>query len=177
MDKKKERITESYVIATGCNNVPITETPCGEEFKDQKIKCYREIVKKEYLDDSKYCRSCGIKLKDGFLCDKCKMDNSKLPSKLLDLCRAVHAEETAILQAAKLGSISLEGAKLYSSTFPCMLCCKAIINAGIRNVVYLESYLMERSLALKMFRKCKVGVTKYEGVTSLAFNRIFKRSS
>jgi len=85
----------------------------------------------------------------------------------------VHAEEAAILQAARLGT-ELDNTKLYTSLFPCMLCSKAIINAGIKEVIYLEPYPMEESEALNMFRQCRVVVKKFEGVTSSAFYKFFK---
>lgn len=174
-EKKKEnkeeenRIKESYVVATGCNKIPIGENPC-------KDICHRDDIKENYKKTIKFCRNCGSKLPHKtFLCKKCNFDNLKLPGKLLDLCRAVHAEEATILQAAKLGGTPLEGAKLYTSLFPCQLCCKKIINTGIKNVIYLESYPMEESLAIEMFRKCKINISKYEGVNSIAFNKLFKR--
>lgn len=56
-----------------------------------------------------------------------------------ELCPAVHAELNAILQAATAG-ISSEGTTLYSTTRPCGNCTMAIINAGIKRVVYLVDY-------------------------------------
>ncbi len=56
-----------------------------------------------------------------------------------ELCPAVHAELNAILQAASAG-ISPEGATLYSTTRPCSNCTMAIINVGIKRVVYVEDY-------------------------------------
>lgn len=56
-----------------------------------------------------------------------------------ELCYAVHAEQNAIIQAAKLGS-SIEGATLYCTHQPCVLCAKMIVNAGIKRVVYEEGY-------------------------------------
>jgi deoxycytidylate deaminase/dephospho-CoA kinase len=173
----KEIVFESYVIATGCNNVPWGEIECRILYKDEPngIRCHRDKVKKDHFSEYKYCRLCSKMLSDPNLICECGCENKKLPGKLLDVCRAVHAEESAILQAAKLGTTPLNGAKLYTSTFPCMLCCKKIINAGIKNVIYLESYPMEESLAINMFRKCNVKVSKYEGGNSIAFNRLFKR--
>ena len=52
-----------------------------------------------------------------------------------ELCYAVHAEQNAIIQAAKLG-VSIDGATLYCTHQPCSVCAKMIINAGIRRVVY-----------------------------------------
>lgn len=58
---------------------------------------------------------------------------------MLDICRAVHAEENVITQAAKYG-VSLEGAELYVNVKPCMMCQKHIINAGVKRVVYAGDY-------------------------------------
>ena len=56
-----------------------------------------------------------------------------------EVCPAVHAELNAIIQAATAG-ISSEGTTLYSTTRPCGNCTMAIINAGIKRVVYIEDY-------------------------------------
>ncbi len=56
-----------------------------------------------------------------------------------ELCRAVHAEQNAIIQSAVHG-VSVKGGTLYCTTAPCLLCAKMIINAGIVRVVYLEGY-------------------------------------
>ncbi|MBP5356655.1 MAG: cytidine/deoxycytidylate deaminase family protein [Clostridia bacterium] len=64
-----------------------------------------------------------------------------------ELCYAVHAEQNAIAQAAKMG-INLEGATLYCTHQPCVICTKIIINAGIKRVVYKHGYPDEFSLEL-----------------------------
>jgi Deoxycytidylate deaminase len=56
-----------------------------------------------------------------------------------ELCRAVHAEQNAIIQAAMHG-ISIEGATLYCTHQPCILCAKMMINARVKKVVYMQSY-------------------------------------
>ena len=56
-----------------------------------------------------------------------------------ELCYAVHAEQNAIIQAAKLG-ISIDGATLYCTHQPCVMCAKIIVNSGITRVVYREGY-------------------------------------
>jgi dCMP deaminase len=56
-----------------------------------------------------------------------------------ELCRAVHAEQNAIIQAA-LHGISIEGATLYCTHQPCILCAKMMINARVMKVVYQQSY-------------------------------------
>ncbi len=165
-----------FVIATGCNNVPPGEQACNEIIiAGASNDCYRKHIKSKYFKEYKYCKMCGDNLKNNLLCKKCGHDNGILPGKLLDICRAVHAEEASILQAAMLGSSSLKGTKLYSTAFPCMLCCKKIIAAGIKHVVYLESYPLEESLAIDMFKKCGVKVSKYQGVNPPSYFRLFKK--
>ncbi len=56
-----------------------------------------------------------------------------------ELCRAVHAEQNAIIQAA-LHGINTNGATLYCTHQPCILCAKMLINAGIQKVVFKNSY-------------------------------------
>jgi dCMP deaminase len=62
-----------------------------------------------------------------------------------ELCRAVHAEQNAIIQAA-LHGVSIEGATLYCTHQPCILCAKMMINARIQKVVFQESYPDETAL-------------------------------
>ena len=64
-----------------------------------------------------------------------------------ELCYAVHAEQNAISQAAKLG-ISVEGATLYCTHQPCVICAKMIINSGIKRIVYREGYPDEFAMQL-----------------------------
>lgn len=56
-----------------------------------------------------------------------------------ELCMALHAEQNAIIQAATLGQ-SIEGASIYITHQPCIICAKMIINAGIRRIVVKEGY-------------------------------------
>jgi dCMP deaminase len=56
-----------------------------------------------------------------------------------ELCRAVHAEQNAIIQAAIHG-VSTSGATLYCTHQPCILCAKMMINARVAKVVYLHCY-------------------------------------
>jgi dCMP deaminase len=56
-----------------------------------------------------------------------------------ELCIGAHAESNAINQAAKFG-ISVDGATLYCTTYPCSSCAKQIVNSGIVEVVYKEGY-------------------------------------
>jgi dCMP deaminase len=74
-----------------------------------------------------------------------------------ELCRAVHAEQNAIIQAA-LHGISIEGATLYCTHQPCILCAKMMINSRIKKVVYRESY--PDKTALKFLEQAGIDVFK-----------------
>ncbi len=70
-----------------------------------------------------------------------------------ELCRAVHAEQNAIIQAAIHG-VSIEGATIYCTHQPCILCAKMLINADIKKVVFGTTY--PDTEALKFFDKAGV---------------------
>ena len=65
-----------------------------------------------------------------------------------ELCYAVHAEQNAVTQAARMG-INISGATLYCTHQPCIICTKIIINAGIKRVVYKYGY--PDDFALRLF--------------------------
>lgn len=74
-----------------------------------------------------------------------------------EICRAIHAEQNAIVQAARYG-ISLEGSSLYCTHQPCSLCAKMIINTGVKEVFYLEGY--PDDFALSFFEESKIALIK-----------------
>ncbi len=76
-----------------------------------------------------------------------RLKGSRLMS-ITEFGRAVHAEMAAITDAARRG-VSVEGAKLFCTTFPCHNCAKHIVAAGIREVVYIEPY--PKSQVAKLF--------------------------
>ncbi len=83
-------------------------------------------------------------------CDEvgCLREKLKVPSgERQELCRGVHAEQNAVIQAAKFG-ISVEGATLYSTHCPCITCAKIIINSGIKKVVYGKDYADKNGIEL-----------------------------
>lgn len=76
-------------------------------------------------------------------CDQlggCLREQMSVPSgERHELCRAVHAEQNAIVQAALFGT-SLRGAEIYCTTFPCSICSKMLLNCGIESIYYCEWY-------------------------------------
>lgn len=88
----------------------------------------------------------------------CLRDQLGIPSgERHELCRAVHAEQNAIVQAATFG-VSIRGATMYCTTQPCILCSKLLINARIERVVVAEEYPDE--LSLEMLAEAGVSVEK-----------------
>ena len=75
-----------------------------------------------------------------------------------EMCYAVHAEQNAIIQAAKLG-VNIDGSTLYCTHQPCILCAKMIVNAGIVRVVYHSG--SPDDFALDIFKEARVLVERY----------------
>lgn len=78
-----------------------------------------------------------------------------------EICRGTHAEQNAITQAAKLG-INIEGGTIYTNTFPCVICTKMILNAGIKKVVYDATYNDPLSKEI-LSQQNRVEIVRYEG--------------
>lgn len=76
-----------------------------------------------------------------------------------ELCRGLHAEQNAILQAAIYG-VSLDNATLYCTTQPCFICAKMIINAGIKKVIIKGKYPDKE--AADFFKKAKIKVITHK---------------
>ena len=70
----------------------------------------------------------------------CLREDASIPSGTRhELCRALHAEQNAIVQAARYG-IPIAGSTLYCTNKPCVICSKMLINAGIKTIFYDEGY-------------------------------------
>ena len=101
---------------------------------------------------------------------------------LLEFGRAIHAEMCALTDAARLGR-DVKDAILYCTTFPCHICAKHIIAAGIRKVVYIEPY--PKSFAEQLHDEIVIKAGKYTGkkvqfspflgVSPFRFRDIFER--
>ena len=78
-----------------------------------------------------------------------------------ELCRGIHAEQNAIIQAAFHG-VSIRGASLYCTNLPCSICAKVIINAGIIKIYYLDGYA--DSISSEMLDEAGIEVIKIDEV-------------
>ena len=90
----------------------------------------------------------------------CLREKMKVPSgERHELCRGIHAEQNAIIQAAYHG-VSIKGATLFCTNQPCSICAKMIINAGISRIVYQDGYA--DPLAIEMLGEADVELIHLE---------------
>lgn len=94
----------------------------------------------------------------------CLREKMGIPSgQKQELCRGLHAEQNAIIQAA-LSGVSIADSQLYSVTRPCIVCAKMIINAGIKRVIFEDSY--PDSLSKEMLDEAGVEVVNIRDINS-----------
>jgi dCMP deaminase len=74
-----------------------------------------------------------------------------------ELCRGLHAEQNAIIQAAVFG-ISIKDSVLYCTNAPCTVCVKMLINAGVKEIIFQGDY--PDDLAKKMINESKINIRK-----------------
>jgi dCMP deaminase len=90
----------------------------------------------------------------------CLRQNTSVPSgQRHELCRGLHAEQNAIIQAAYHG-ISIAGSTLYCTDQPCVICSKMLINAGIAEIFFLNPY--DDPLALEMLEEADIRLVRWK---------------
>lgn len=154
-------IVDEYanVFSSGYNEVPNTELPCSNQYGE----CYRKHLRNEINN------SIENEIKDPILSKKIE-EVVKNKSKMLDYCRALHAEETAIVNMARLSvSVDLSKSTLYTTTYPCNLCANKIAQVGIKKIVYFEPYPQDE--AKEILKSSEVKQIPFDGVT---FNGYFR---
>jgi deoxycytidylate deaminase len=92
------------------------------------------------------------------------------PSRGIELCTAIHAEERAIRSLADRRAV---GGTMYVTTFPCFQCARRIIDVGINKVVYLEAYPVKESL--EFFQNNHITIEPFSGFTARSFSRVFRQ--
>jgi len=74
-----------------------------------------------------------------------------------ELCRALHAEQNALIQASLYG-VSTQGSTLYATNQPCVICAKMLINAGIKDIVIAQGY--PDKMAMEFLKSAKIKVRR-----------------
>ncbi len=90
----------------------------------------------------------------------CLREDQNVPSgERHELCRGLHAEQNAIIQAAVFG-VSIKGSVLYCTSTPCVVCVKMLINSGVTEIIYAGDYpddlakqkMSESTLKIKRYK-------------------------
>lgn len=157
---------ESDIIAVGCNDVPkasgglywTDDKPDARDYQLGKDSMYEqreqilselfEKLKGEGLLSDKLAGKSKKELVYSFIYgeNKSLLKGTQVMN-LLEFGRSVHAEMAALMDASRRG-VSVKDATLYCTTFPCHLCARHIIAAGIDRVVYIEPYPKSRAKQL-----------------------------
>ncbi|MGA8240320.1 MAG: cytidine/deoxycytidylate deaminase family protein [Desulfobacterales bacterium] len=94
----------------------------------------------------------------------CLRESLQIPSgERHELCRGIHAEQNAIIQAAYHG-VSVNNAVLYCTNQPCAICAKMIINAGIKKIYYQSGY--SDALAQEMLSEAGIDLIKHDDLSN-----------
>ncbi len=180
------------LLATGCNDVPrpgggLYSIEDGEN--DSRCmfkyggKCVNEKEKVDIFSDVMDILNTHIENKSVSTIILNEIKEHKRLKNLIEYCRAIHAEMDAITSVARNGGTSLQGAWLFSTTFPCHNCARHIIATGISKVFYIEPY--EKSLALRLHKDSisfdnsvdhsnkKVEFIAFEGVSPNKYLKLF----
>ncbi len=159
------------ILATGCNEVPragggvIWDAVAGTErdYRDYKIgqdaaagtrkeivaELLEALAEAGWLKEDKSARTAEDRAQDALYVDPKPLAGTTVAS-LLEFGRIVHAEMAAICDAAMRG-VPVRDGTLYCTTFPCHMCARHIIAAGISRVVYIEPY--PKSRAKKLYKR------------------------
>jgi deoxycytidylate deaminase len=157
-------IVDEYgnVFSSGYNEVPLTQRSCHSEYAG----CYRDKLKLDFKNEVNKCISNETERDTVYSLFKSSF-------KILDYCRALHAEENAILNVARIGtSNALAKSTLYTTTYPCNLCANKIAQVGISCIVYFEPYPQEE--AKKILEDNDIKQRPFEGVTYNGYFRLME---
>lgn len=190
--------SEGTVIALGCNDVPIPDGGLpwpgspqdardirrGYDFNKQMTNQTMSELLDVLADSGALSEDLSALRSEKRLAEVLSLEDGKVGKtramSLIEFGRISHAEMTAITSAARSG-VSIQGAWLYTTAFPCHMCMRLIIASGIRKVVYVDPY--PKSLAFDMYREAlttsasdeaRVWVTPFWGASWNIFQTAFK---
>lgn len=161
-----EKLGRNYQYCPKCGSKITIKTECF--YCNQKLSQYTRHCTKCNNDPNfeYYCNNCNINIFKDYL-----PGGKPETGKMMDMCRSLHAEESAILNLARVGISSSEAHTIYTTTFPCNLCANKILMVGIKQVVYAEPYVTKE--ALDILKKRDIKVRPFEGVKSGFYFKFF----
>lgn len=158
---------DGVLLSTGCNEVPKAggglywsdDTGVNRDYElgeDANVRAKKDLL----IDALRRLNNAGLLNYDAGVSNVSELAESLLfdeepilgDSKLFDVIefgRSVHAEMASISSAARTG-VSLQGSRLFCTTFPCHLCARHIVASGIKEVVFIEPY--EKSRVSDLYR-------------------------
>ena len=156
--------TGGRIVGVGRNDVPNPLQSCRHKYG----KCYRQIIRDKHLQDlaNRFkCRSCGELLDSELRCKGCSENHAAAFDlfRNLDICRAVHAEENALLHLTPSDRKDGAALHLYTTTHPCSLCAPRIVGYGVDTVFFIDPYPSQESY--DVFSRSDVRVEHFEGFT------------
>lgn len=178
---------DGAILSSGCNEVPKfggglywgEDTPRVRDYElghDSNVLIKTEILEDVFgkLRAHGWLHACTSSLSNRELVDKSLLGEepflkNSLLFDVIEFGRAVHAEGAAISDAARRG-IAVGRAKLFCTTFPCHICARHIVAAGISEVVFVEPY--EKSRTGELYAD-SVSVEPQESSTTKANFRAF----
>jgi deoxycytidylate deaminase len=164
------------LLAVGCNDVP---APGGGLYWEDGSDDHREHIMRVDSNDKQKSNivgaaarkfqelSPGKSLGDDVI-DSVRKAVSAAIGDITEFGRSVHAEMDAITTCARRG-VSIGGATLFTTTFPCHNCTRHIVAAGIRRVVYIEPYPKSQAGVLHGDAICVAPCTESDGAKKIPF--------
>jgi deoxycytidylate deaminase len=186
---------KGYIYGAGWNDVSEGQIGCGLRTKNDYLKI-KSIPKLPHKFSTKIFDENISNYNGEYICYKDIMSKTEITQKMknphikekndsqslmpvnikrLEYCRALHAEENALLQLAKIGGNSIIDGTIYTTTYPCELCAKKIYQTGIRTIYYTEPY--PETISEEVFLEDgsqKIEAIQFEGVKSHGFYKLFK---
>jgi dCMP deaminase len=161
---------DGYVLGVGWNDAPAGQVPCSLRTAHQLMtnpdeKTFSQFERSPDFTEHIRSRSLG----NNPFCFKEELAAFRNEPKKSEFTRAVHAEENALLQAARHGTSVLKQAILYTTDSPCTLCAKQAYQLGVKRIVYIEEY---PSIAVKQTLEAGAHTTEigqFEGAAGSAY--------
>lgn len=140
---------------------------CGKRVLTRSRKCTTQTCKRVPLFDYT-CPECKQRVFMQFL-----TGGKRTPTRMLDMCKALHAEEQTLLAVPPVYKDKAKGELvLYTTTFPCNLCANKIVASRVNRVVFSEPYPMQE--AQRILCEGDVTVEQFQGIKSRAYFRLFR---
>lgn len=184
-DLKEDRFKKYFTDVLGIKelNIPEFLDTLGEKYDKNHCICFKELIslanfgkKKKKLFSDKLMDELhkNLSLEQYDKVSSGIDELAKLSQKKHENCQALHAEENAIIQCTRRGGMGLHDGKIYTTTYPCPLCAKKIMQVGIQEVIYDDPYPSPLSEIILKDGNRKVFLRHFEGIKPLGFFKLFK---